>query len=594
MADTLLGVFLDRAARRPERVALRTLRAGGAEADDEITWRAWADSALRVAAGLAAAGHAPGDAVGILAGNRPIWPIADVGALAGGYVTVGLYPTAAPAQVRQVLADAEARVVVVDTPEQLAKVLAVRDELPALRTVVSAAPVEAPGVVALSELLAQASEGGVAAAEARARAARPDDVAILIYTSGSTGEPKGARITHRCLAASAASIRDALGLVEADTSLSFLPYCHASERIFGLYTRILVGMEAGLVADHTRIWEASRAYGPTLFGGLPRFYEKAYEALRSARAELAGAEAARWDRVLELGRAISRSRRAGEPVPPAAAAEWRELGEPVFARVRALFGGRLRLATSGGATLPAEVAEYLDALGVTVLGAYGLTEHLCAAMNRADRYTFDSVGPAMPGTELRIGDDGEVQIRRGPLTFDGYQRRPAESAEAFTPDGAWLRTGDLGTLDERGFLRITGRRKELIALSTGKKVAPLPIEARLEASPWIARAVVCGEGRKFLSALLTLRRPVVEAWGRKHAPGVAFPALLRHPGVVAHVQAAVDAVNRDLSSTESVRRFALLEHELTVEAGELTPTMKVRRAVIAARYHDLLEEIYGG
>lgn len=592
MADTLLDVFLDRCARHPERVALRTLRAGGAEADGALTWGAWAEASLRFAAALAAAGHTPGEAVGILAGSRPVWPIADVGALAGGFVSVGLYPTSAPAQVRQVLADAGARAVVVDTPEQLAKVLSVRAELPALRTVVSAAPTDAPGVVAQDELLAGASGRGVAAAEARARAARPADLAILIYTSGSTGEPKGARIPHRCLSASAASIRDTLGLAEEDTSLSILPYCHASERIFGLYTRILVGMEAALVPDHTRIWEAARAYGPTLFGGLPRFYEKAYEALQASRSDLSGDDAAFWDRVLELGRAASRSRRAGGPVPPEVEAEWRGLGGPVFARVRALFGGRLRLATSGGATLPAEVAEYLDALGVTVLGAYGMTEHLCAAFNRADHYTFDSVGPAMLGTELRIGDGGEVLIRRGALTFDGYHGRPAETAEAFTPDGAWLRTGDVGTLDERGFLRITGRTKELIALSTGKKVAPLPIEARLVASPWIAQAVLCGEGRKFLSALLTLRRPMVEAWAREHAPGADFPALLRHPEVLARVQAAVDEVNRDLSGTESVRRFALLEEELTIERGELTPTLKVRRPVVAALYHDLLEELY--
>jgi long-chain acyl-CoA synthetase len=595
----LLATFLDRAASTPDGVALRELRAGGAPADTTLTWGEWARASRAVAAALSAAGHRPGEAVGVLAGNRALWPVADVGALMLGLVSVGLYPTSAPAQVRQILADADATAVIVDTAEQLAKVLAVRGELPRLRTVVCAdAPSAGEGVGSWDVLLRHgadvlASDPALGPSlDARARAVRADAVAVLIYTSGSTGAPKGACITHGYLAASAASVRDTLGLTRDDSTLSFLPYCHAGERVFGLYTRILCGIETALVADHARVWEAARRFAPTLFGGLPRFYEKVHEELEAERVTASIGERERWDRVLALGRERSRLVRAGAPVPSELEATWRRLGEPLFARARARFGGRLRLATSGGATLPVEVAEYLDALGVTVLGAYGLTEQLCVAFHRPDHYAFDSVGVPMPGAELRVADDGEILVRRGPLTFAGYLNRPESTCEAFTADGAWLRTGDLGSVDARGALRVVGRKKELIALSTGKKVAPLPIEASLAEDALVERAMLHGEGEKYVTALIWLNRVHAMAWA--HARGIALPyeALLAHPELRARVQETVDRANALVSRTEQVRRWALAERELTVEHDELTPTLKLRRPVVAERFGEQLAALY--
>ncbi|HEX8691352.1 MAG TPA: long-chain fatty acid--CoA ligase [Longimicrobium sp.] len=594
--DTAARLFLARAARHPERAAYRLLAAGGAERDETLTWSEWADASRRFAAALIAHGHRPGETVAILAGSSFLWPVADLGVLLAAGVSVGLYPTSAPAQVKQILADCGAATVVVDTVDQLAKVEAVRAELPALRMVV-ARDVNGGGcAVAWDAWLARgaealASTGIGAAVDARVLQARPGDTAILIYTSGSTGEPKGAEIPHRYLLASAESIRAVLGTREDDTTLSFLPFCHAAERIFGLYSRVLTGMEAALVPDHARLWEAARAYGPTVFGGLPRFYEKAFETLRAEHERAAGGERARWDRVVSLGVTRSRLRQAGEPVPPQVEAAWREAGEPLFARVRGLFGGRIRLATSGGAALPADVAEYLDALGLTVLGAYGLTEHLCVAFNRPDRYRFDAAGPPMPGTELRIAADGEILIRRGPLTFAGYHGRPGATRDAFTPDGGWVLTGDLGELVD-GSLRVTGRKKELIALSTGKKVAPLPIEARLAQDPWIGQAMLYGEGQKFVSALLSLRPEMLRAWAAERALPCDDPTLLRHPELVRMVQRAVDRVNADLSRTEQIRRFVLIGRELTAEDGDLTPTMKLRRGVVAEKFRAELDALY--
>jgi long-chain acyl-CoA synthetase len=589
---TAARAFLRRAARHPDRVAYRTLAAGGAPRDETLTWGEWAEASRTFAAALLADGLRPGESVAILAGTGTLWPVADLGVLLAGGVSVGLYPTSAPAQVRQIVDDCGARVLVVDDAAQLAKAAEVRGELRGLRTLVSCPG--GCGSVCWGEWMergaaALRSPEVAAELEARTAAASPDETAILIYTSGSTGEPKGAEISHRCLLASAESIIAALGLEEDDTTLSFLPFCHAAERMFGLYTRIVAGMEAALVVDHTRVWQAADAYGPTLFGGLPRFYEKAYEALHAEHLRAAGAARAAWDRTVELGVERSKLLQARQDVPHALEEEWRRVGEPLFRRARDFFGGRVRRATSGGAVLPAEVAEYLDALGITVLGAYGLTEHLCVAMNRPDAYRFDTAGPAMPGTEMRIAADGEILIRRNDLSFAGYHGRPEETDSAFTPDG-WLLTGDLGDLLEDGSLRVTGRKKDLIALSTGKKVAPLPIEAALAQDPWIGQAMLYGEGRKFVSALISLRPSMLRDW--QNGGEAPSGEVLRHPDLLNLVQSAVDRVNARLSRTEQIRRFVVLGRELTAEEGELTPTLKLRRTVVAEKYRDELDALY--
>lgn len=592
-APTIVSVFLERVAAHPERTAFDATFAGGSPS---VTWGEWGEAAEACAAALIRDGHRPGERVAILAGNGILWPVADLGILLAGGVSVGVYPTSAPGQVAQVLADSGTVIVFCDAPEQVAKVRSVESAVPALRAIVG------PGAGAVDwEVWRGAGRPGAAdrpehrtEIDARVAALHPDDDAVLIYTSGSTGEPKGARLSHRCLVASAESIRDTLGLEERDTSLSFLPYSHASERVFGLYTRILCGMSAAIVRDHNELGAAARAFGPTVLGGLPRFFEKASEALAAEQRSATGAEAERWARVQELGRRRSLLRRTGGALPAELEAEWRERGAPLFARLAEHFGGRVRLATSGGAAFPLEVAEHLDALGMTVLGAYGLTEHLCAAFNRADQYTFDSAGPPMPGTEIRIAPDGEILIRRCDLTFSGYHGRTADTRAAFTSDGRWLKTGDLGELGPDGLLRVTGRKKELIALSTGKKVAPLPIEARLVEEPLISQAVLYGEGRKFISALLALRRPLVEEWARARGLEMDYADLVAHPALAADVQAAVERVNAHVSRPEMVRRFIVLERELSVEHDELTPTLKIRRPVVTERYAARLDTLYNG
>lgn len=595
----MLAEFLDRARRTPDRVALDELSAGGAPADVSITWAQWGEASRAFAGALITDGIQRGDCVAVLAGNRILWPVADIGILMAGAISVGLYPTSAPAQLRELLSDCNAAAIVVDTAEQLAKVQSVAGDVPQLRVIICADSSGASGDHTLwRDYLAKgaaaiATHGSVSSQiAARTAAAAPDDIALLIYTSGSTGEPKGARIPHRYLSAAAASVRDTLGLNENDTALSFLPYCHAGERVFGLYTRILCGMRTGHVANHAGLWDAARAFEPTLFGGLPRFFEKIYESLVVHEGTLDDADRRQWHQALALGRERFTLRRAGQPVPDDLEGRWREASRPCAHVLAGLLGTRVRMATSGGATLPVEVADYLDAVGLTVLGAYGQTEHLCVAFHRPGCYDTETVGPAMPGTELRIDADDEVLIRRSALTFAGYHGKPDETRDAFTSDGLWLRTGDLGALDARGRLRLTGRKKELIALSSGKKVAPLPIESRLIEDPWIAHAMLYGEGERFVSALLVPRRPMLEAWQRERGLTLDYADLLGHPEVVTRVQQAVDRVNAALSSPERIKRFVLLERELSVESDELTPTLKIRRAVVAERYRDRLQLLY--
>ncbi|MDB4949890.1 MAG: AMP-dependent synthetase and ligase [Gemmatimonadetes bacterium] len=630
MSETVATLFVERVARYGDRPALRVLAAGGAPADAVVTWREWGAASMAFAAALVDAGLRPGECVAVLAGNGIVWPVADLGIVLAGGVSVGLYPTSPAAQLRGIVADSGAAIAVADSAAHVATLAEVQAHVPGLRTIILRA--SDPSVDTAASIDAVASTGprsddavsvavdatagrepagevigwdawmdrgrrflrGDAGAELERRitAGKAEDVAMLVYTSGSTGEPKGAMIPHRYLLDSALSIQQALGLDERDTSLSFLPFCHGAERVFGLYTRIVCGMEAGLVADHARVWEAARAFSPTVFGGLPRFFEKTYDLLRAEHEAAEGEERARWDRTVALGRARVGLRERGQPVPEHVEAEWREAGGPVFARARALFGGRVRRATSGGAPLPREVAEYLDAVGLPVLGAYGLTEHLCVAFNRPDACSLDAAGPPMPGTEIRIAADGEILVRRGGLTFAGYRGRPAETAASFTADGEWLLTGDLGELDARGMLRVTGRKKELIALSGGKKVAPLPIEARLGAHPWIGRVVLHGEGRRFISALVVLRQAAVESWARQTGIVGGWTELLEHPEIRRHVQHALDEVNAELSPPERVRRFALLERDLSPEADELTPTLKVKRTVVAERHRDTLDALY--
>lgn len=557
MAETPLAFrFLERCDRFPDAVAYAVYPTGARTPSRVLTWGEWRDASLACAARLLNAGIEPGDRVAILAGNRLLWPVVDVALHLVRAVGVGLYPTSAPTQIAALLRDSGARLLFTDSAAHVAAIRAAGEPVVAGIAIVvdGARGDEGTTFAGWCDEGAQLLRDGSTTAllEARIASIVPDDLAALIYTSGSTGEPKGACISHRYLAASAASIAEVLRIDGDDRSVSFLPYSHAAERIFGQCTRMLSGMSAALVEDPTDVFPVCAHFRPTVFGGLPRLFERLYEATEVARAH----------------------------------------GTDPRDAIAARLGPDVRLATSGGAALPQRVAETLDALGLPILGAYGQTEHLCIAMNRVDAIRFDTVGPPMPGTTVRIADDGELLVRRSALTFNGYWNKPEDTKAAFTDDGLWLRTGDQAAIEADGSLRITGRVKELIALSTGRKIAPLPIEAALTDSPFIAHAVCHGEGRKFPVALLALRRDMVTAWASAQQLSLPWSELAQHAALRALVQDEVDRVNATLARTDRIQSFAITDAEFSVAGGELTPTLKLVRRVIDTRFASVFDALY--
>ncbi len=499
-----------------------------------ISWERFGAETLDFATALLSLELKRGGSVCILMGNVPEWPIADIGTIAAGGVGVGLYPTSSAEQIAYIINHSDAEFVLVDSREQLEKVLSVRDQLPKVRQIIALKAETSNSVISYREFIARgrAERSRLAPLlKERAEGAKPDDVAIMVYTSGTTGRPKGACLSHRYILNSVESLRQTIPIYDTDVSFSYLPFCHVAERISGLYNRLYAGASAYFVDDLSRFGEYMLEVKPTVFASLPRFFEKIH------------------------ARAVSDMQRLPEE-------EW-----PCFkaTKVKDYFGGRIRVATSGGAPLPLEVGEFFAAAGLPILQAYGLTENVCVAFNRPDHYKFGTVGPPMPGCEVRIAADKEILVR-SEMMFSGYYKAPEETAKVFQ-DG-WLLTGDLGEFDEDGFLKIVGRKKELIVTSTGKKVAPALLENMLKESHLISQAMVYGEGRSHLVALIT---------------GSADRET---------VQSIVDGVNRRVSSSESIKRFAILERDFEIGRDEITPTGKLKRDVITRRYLNLIESLY--
>jgi long-chain acyl-CoA synthetase len=562
-----------------------------------ITWENFGREAHEFACALAARGLKPGGSVCILMGNVPEWPVADLGTIIAGGVSVGLYPTSSAEQCQYIINHSDAELVLVDTAVQLDKLLRVREALPKLKTIVvldeEAARV-CEGVTSYREFLAsgqQRREEFESVVTRRAREARTDDVVIMVYTSGTTGLPKGACLSHRYVLGSVESLQGCVPLDDADVAFSYLPYCHVAERISGLYTRMYAGATTYFVDDPSKLWDYMLEVKPTVFASLPRFFEKVHARVVSDLDDVAPEERRRFNEALTVGREISRLRQLNEPVPAGLKEKYERESEPMLDRVSSYFGGRIRLMTSGGAPLLTEIAEFFDAAGLPVLQAYGLTENVCVAFNRPDNYRFGTVGPPMPGCCVKTAADGEI-IVRSEMMFSGYYKEPEKTAEVFDGEG-WLLTGDIGEIDRDGFLKITGRKKELIVTSTGKNIAPALIENMLKEHHLVSHALVYGDGKSYLVALLTLNASETQGYAR--ARGIDyedFADLVRKEETRALVRRIVEGVNARVSKTEAVRKFVILDHDLSVEADEVTPTMKIKRKVVNERYRDVLEGLY--
>ena len=602
MADAA-STSIDAAATRPPATIATLLPQAAAAHGDAPALRhkvgeRWLDESYRelevavreLLLGLVDLGLEPGDRAAILAETRPEWTQANLAILSAGLVCVSVYASNSADECSYVLGHSEARVAFLEDGEQLAKILAVAERLPLLKWVVVMAPSGSIGeALSLEDLRARGRGRAGAEWSARIAAVRPGDPCAIMYTSGTTGPPKGCVLTHRNLQAMA-DMATEHGLIEdGEVVYLFLPLAHA----FALVVQFLVLSLGGTIAywerDRTKIVGNLAEVRPTTFPSVPRVFEKAHAAvIMRVRAE-GGARARIFFWALGVGRRVSALERQGLRPGPLLRARHAVADRAALAKVRALFGDRLRKCVSGAAPIPTEVLEFFHACGVMVLDMYGLTETAPGvAANQPHRFRFGSVGTPFPRIEVSFGEDDELLVR-GPNVFEGYYK-DAEATELALRDG-WFHTGDLGRLDDDGFLHITGRKKDIIVTAGGKNVAPSGLEGGLRESRWVAEALVVGDQRPYLVALVTLDPEQAPAFAEQH--GLALGDLPRSEPMRAEIQRTVDDLNARVGRVEQIKRFAILPGELTQEGGELTPTLKVRRSAVAQKYGPELERLYG-
>ena len=553
----------------------------------EVSWHEAAERVEQYANGLLARGISKGDAFALLARTTLEWALFDFALAHIGAVGAAIYANSSPRDVHYVLDHSESVGVLCEDEEQRAKVEVGRSDLPRLREVLS-----------YDDLPALAAEGAAYgernpdALPARLAEIGEDDIFTFIYTSGTTGPPKACMIRHRNYA-EMVRIGQSVRLTEpGDRLLLFLPLAHNYGRLLHLLGPY-VGFTIAFVPEPTTVADALQTVQPTVLPSVPRVYEKVHTALVARFAEATGVKRRLIDWALGVGRRASALEQAGKPVGGLLAVQRRLAQRLVYRKVHERFGGRLRGAFSGGAPLAPEIIEFFDALGIRILEGYGLTECTTGATaNSAERFRFGTVGCALPDVELRLAADGELLIR-SPTIFAGYFKDPEATAAVLDDDG-WLRSGDIAEIDDDGFVTITDRKKDIIVTAGGKNIAPQNLENDLKTSRYVSQALVVGDRRPYPAALITLDPAELASWAAQHGLDGDPEALVRDGRVHELVQGVVDDVNRDRSRFEQLKRFAVLPQDFTIEGGELTPTLKVRRRVVLERYADEIEQLYDG
>jgi len=537
--------------------------------------------------------------VALLSENRYEWAITDLATLGQGAVTVPIYPTLTAPQCQYILENSEAQVCVVSTPAQMEKVLAVAASLPKLATIVVMDPPPAerdPRVRAWTAVLADGERRRTAdpnGFRVLADATRPNDLATIIYTSGTTGEPKGAMLTHDNIASNVLACLEVVELKPSDSCLSFLPLCHIFERMAGLYAMLAAGCTIAYARSVDTVAADAQEVRPTILCGVPRFFEKVYARVMENAGQQPALRRAIFHWGLGVGQQMARLRFQGKTAGLGLGFVATVADRLVGHKVRERVGGRIRYCISGGAPLGPKILEFFFAIGIPILEGYGLTETspvIC--LTQPGRERPGAVGPPIPGTEIRFGPEGELLVK-GPGVLQGYFRNE-EATRAALRDG-WFHTGDVGHLDDEGFLRITDRLKDLLVTAGGKKVAPQPLEAKLKTSRWVSEAVMLGDQRPYCVALLVPNFANLEAEAKaKGWPAGSRRELLASPGVRSLYQGMIDELNAGLAPFETIKRFELLDRDLSAEAGELTPTLKVRRKIVSQTFAGLIEGMYAG
>jgi len=593
MPTNVAQQFYDRATRSATREAFR-FPVG--ERWESVSWQQVADRVTALAAGLLAVGVQPEQRVGLASGTRYEWILADLAVMAAGAATTTVYPTTNVEDTVYILADAGARVVFVEDDAQLAKLTGNRAALPdVVKVVTFDGTADGDWVIGLDELAALGAAHLAADADAVQRtvaAIGPDRLATLIYTSGTTGRPKGVRLRHRSWVYEGEAIRSLGILGEDDLQYLWLPMAHSFGKVL-LSTQLACGFATAVDGRVDRIVDNLAVVQPTFMGAAPRIFEKAHARIVTMAETEGGLKQKIFDRAFAVGRQVQRCRAEGRAVPAPLALQHKLFDKLVFAKIRARFGGRIRFFISGAAALNADIASWFGAAGIVILEGYGLTETSAGTcVNRPDDFRYGTVGRVLPGSEVRIGEDDEVLIK-GPGVMEGYHNLPEATAEVLTADG-WLRTGDKGSLDATGHLTITGRLKEVFKTSGGKYIAPPAIEARFKAvCPYAGQFLVFGEDRNYCVALITLDPEALAAWAEANGlAGRTYAELVATDAVRDMVGRYIEELNAGLNRWETIKRWSLLDHDLTIETGELTPSMKVKRGQLQRTYGALIDSLY--
>jgi long-chain acyl-CoA synthetase len=589
-------MFLDRVAETPASEAYRFPAGPGWES---VTWRETGDRVIEIAAGLVALGVAPEQRVAIASATRYEWVLADLAIMCSGAATTTVYPSSMADDVAFIISDSESVVVFAEDDDQIAKLRDRREELPKVTKVVTfdgttdAAEGWVMSLDELQRLGADLLERDPHVIDTRVANTGPDALATLIYTSGTTGRPKGVRLRHSGWTYEGAAVQAQHILDRDDLQYLWLPMAHSFGKVL-VTAQLWIGFPTVIDGRVDKIVDNLAVVKPTFMGAAPRIFEKAHGRIVTMAHSEGGAKAKIFDQAFKVGIDVARRRRAGQRVPPHLAVQHRVFDKLVFAKIRERFGGRLRFFLSGAAALNRDVAEWFEAAGILILEGYGLTETSAGSVvNRPSNYKFGTVGLPFPGTELKIADDGEVLIK-GPGVMDGYHHLPDQDREVLTEDG-WFRTGDIGEIDADGFLRITDRKKDLFKTSGGKYVAPSMIEGQFKGiCSYVSQILVHGSERNFCIALITLDPDAMETWAEHHdMAGEPYSEVVTSPAAEAMVQGYIDELNAKLNRWETIKKFVILTADLSVESGELTPSLKVKRKVVEQNNKSRLDALYG-
>ncbi len=597
--ETMPAVFWNAVKARGPNVWMRQKHLG--------IWRSWSwqqtgDAVREISHGLMALGFEPRDTASILSNTTIEWVLCDLAVLSAGGVSNGIYPTDAAEQVQYLCEDSRTTVLFVENDEQLDKALEVREALPLLRKIVvvdmdGLRDLDDPDVISLDALRALGREHHKthpAAVEARVNALQPSDLAILVYTSGTTGKPKGAMHSHAGLVYTVRGYNTLIARSEADECMCFLPLCHIAERMGGEYFSLYTGAKLNFVENPETVPENVREIAPTVFTAVPRVWEKFYSGVMITLKEASGLQQLAYGWAIGVGQKVADLVMARQPVPGSLKLQFKVARALVLNNVRKLIGiHRARFLVTGAAPISPDLVRWYLALGVPMLEVWGMTE-TCGASTGipAERIKPGSIGPAAGYNEVRIAPDtGEILVR-GPNVFMGYLNLPEKTAETIDADG-WLHTGDVGVMDEEGFFRITDRMKDIIITAGGKNITPSELENELKFSPYVTDAVVIGDQRPYLTVIIMIDQENVEKYAQDHdVPFSNYASLTRSPEVQALIQTEIDRVNKKFARVEQIKKFFLLDTQLSAEDEELTPTMKLKRKLVQTKYAEQIDAMY--